>query len=278
MTNSVDESATLGGEPLRRLTRDLRAAAKTLTHAEARYLVDAYYQMQRDRIRAAHQVRQLSENSEPHEVLLWLGAQTGVLELSIKNALGLYAKAHPVGAWAQSIVGIGPVISAGLLAHIEITKAPTVGHIWRFAGLDPTVVWNKKTKRPWNGALKRLCWLIGESFVKVQAHEHDVYGKLYAHRKAIEEQKNADGVFAPQAQRSLEVKDWRRETATKAHYEQGRLPPARIHLRAQRWAVKLFLAHYHHVAYMTQYGTEPPKPYVLSVLQHGHEIRVPNWP
>ena len=37
--------------------------------------------------------------------------------------------------------GIGPVIAAGLLANIDIKQAPTVGHIWRFAGLDPTNKW-----------------------------------------------------------------------------------------------------------------------------------------
>lgn len=57
----------------------------------------------------------------------------------------------------NSIHGIGPVISAGLLAHIDIHRAVTVGHIWRFAGLDPSVKWLKKTKRPWNAGLKVLC-------------------------------------------------------------------------------------------------------------------------
>ena len=571
--------------PLERLSRDLRAKSATLSRDEARYLVDAYYQMQKNRIRAANQVRQLSKANEPHDLLTWLTAQTTVLELSIKGALGVYAKAHPVGQWAQcapagsqvmvegsgrwgipkyqpiealadgdtivsfsrkkaaltypvpvqtsarpyqgdlvvvqtadavtrttpnhkwlvrveapqdacvvylmrrglsirvgwcrvmsrpsdrkngrfhlrrrsrsekadqvwalkycqdarsasiyesfvatqyglpllpfepvrgsllytresldeffemlngteqlsravkcladhglnvetpllsdlgfgtketvasqivyaanltpnimqvpvplksggfewrpitqishepydghvyslnverhhkyvqdglitcnSICGIGPVISAGLLAHIDMApwkcvkpkdrctahapcsdecrtlKIETVGQVWRFAGLDPTVKWEKRTKRPFNAQLKRLCWLIGESFVKMQSREGDVYGKLYAERKALEETRNAEGAFADQAAKSLTEKSWQRETATKEHYLAGRLPPARIHLRAQRWAVKLFLAHYHHVAYETHWGTPPPKPYVISILGHAHEIKVPNWP
>lgn len=263
-------------EPIKRLSRDLRKAASTLSTSEARFLVDHYYMMQRDRIRAAHQVRQLRESGEPHEVLTWLNDNTGVLEASIKGALGVYAAAQPVGKWAQSITGIGPVISAGLLAHIDITKAPTVGHIWRFAGLDPTVVWNRKQKRPWNAALKRLCWLIGESFIKVQANEDDFYGKLYAQRRAIEDQRDAEGLFAEQAKKSLETKDWRKDTQTKAHYESGHLPPARLKLRASRWSVKLFLAHFHECAYFVHYGQLPPKPYVLAHLGHAHEIVAPN--
>src|SRR5262245_5046640 len=183
-------------EPIKRLSRDLRKAASTLSTSEARFLVDHYYMMQRDRIRAAHQVRQLRDSGEPHEVLTWLNDNTGVLEASIKGALGVYAASQPVGKWAQSITGIGPVISAGLLAHIDITKAPTVGHIWRFAGLDPTVKWEKKTKRPWNARLKVLCWKAGESFVKLHNNKRCFYGHLWTMQKLIYIQSNESGAYA----------------------------------------------------------------------------------
>lgn len=60
-------------ETLTRLTKDLKAAALTLSPDEARFLVDMYYTMQRDRIRAGHQVRTLAETAQPHSVLTWLG-------------------------------------------------------------------------------------------------------------------------------------------------------------------------------------------------------------
>jgi hypothetical protein len=56
------------------------------------------------------------------------------------------------------------------------------------------------------------------------------------------------------------------------------LPPARIHRRAVRYAVKLFLAHYHHVAYEVEFGEPPPKPYVIEHLGHVDFIGPPNWP
>jgi len=265
-------------EPLKKLSRDLRQAATTLSTGEARFLVDAYYQMQRDRIRSLHQQRTLAQNNEPHAMIGWFLENAAVLERNIKSALGAFSQHHPVGRWAESIVGIGPVISAGLLAHIDITKAPTVGHIWRFAGLDPTVVWKEGQKRPWNAQLKRLCWLIGESFVKVSGHEKDFYGKLYLQRKVQEETKNAAGDFKAQADISLTTKRWRKDTQTKAAYEQGRLPQARLHLRAERYAVKLFLSHWHAVAYRHHFGQLPPKPYVIEHLGHADLIQVPNWP
>ena len=151
-------------EPAIRLSRDLIKASSTMTTMEARYLVDAYYLMQDDRKRAHNQVRAMEE--EPHSVIGWLAGQSETLEGQIKRALDSYSDSHPAGAWLKSNYGIGPVIAAGLLAHIDIRKAPTVGHIWRFAGLDPTTKWEKGQKRPFNAELKTLCWKLGQSFMK----------------------------------------------------------------------------------------------------------------
>lgn len=126
---------------IERLTRDLAKAADTLTPDEARFLVDAYYSMQHDRIRAYNQVRALGEATEPHSVLAWLAEQSSTLEKQVQRALDKYSMSQPLGEWARGVLGIGPVIAAGLLAHIDIKKATTAGHIWRYAGLDSTVKW-----------------------------------------------------------------------------------------------------------------------------------------
>ena len=265
-------------EPIKRLTRDLKKASVTLTSDEARFLVDNYYMMQEQRKRTSNQVRVLAEGKEPHEVLSWFMTQASGLEGQVMRALDAYSGSRPEGIWARSQKGIGPVISSGLLAHINIERAPTVGHIWRFAGLDPTCKWGKGEKRPWNGALKRLCWIIGECFTKVSGYDDAVYGKIYAERKLVEIARNEQGLFAGQAAESLANVRWKGESGTKTHYEAGRLPPARLHLRAQRYAVKLFLAHYHEVAYVVKYGKLPPKPYILTKPEHAHHICPPNAP
>lgn len=250
-----------------RLSRDLAKAAGTLSQDEARFLVDAYYVMQANRMRSNNQVRALSESREPHSVLNWLAEQDSVLEKQIARALDKYSAAQPLGEWARSVVGIGPVIAAGLLAHIDMEKAPTVGHIWRFAGLDPTQRWGKGQKRPHNAALKVLCWKIGESFVKVKSHEEDVYGKVYERRKAYEHARNARGEYADQAAAVLVRKP---DHAQKAIYMTGKLPDGHLHVRAQRYATKLFLAHYHEHGCRLVLGTEPPKPYPIAHLDHVH--------
>lgn len=264
-------------EGVTRLSRDLRAAAATLSDAEARFLVDSYYQAQDSRIRSAHQVRTLAEADEPHSVLAWKLAQEELLEKQVAGALKRYAESKPLGRWAMSQKGIGHVITAGLLARIDISKAPTAGHIWSYAGLVPGVKWGKGQKRPWNAELKRLAYLIGESFVKVSGYEDAFYGQVYAGRKDLEVEKNEQGDYAEQAARILTEKNWRDDTKAKEHYEKGLLPPGHIHARAKRYAAKLFLSHYQEVGWWLRFGEAPPAPYAMTHAGHAHKIEPPNF-
>ncbi len=253
--NERNERPETGHELLQaitRLTRDVKRAAKTLSPDEARFLVDTYYAMQGNRIRAANQVRALTASGEPHETLSWLTNNAEVLERDIKSALDSYSSASPVGTWAKSICGIGPVISAGLLAHIDIQR---------------------------NASLKRLCWIIGESFVKVSSNKNDFYGKIYLTRKAYEEARNEAGGCATQAAEKLAKFKIDKSTDAYKAYAAGKLPPGHIHARAKRYATKLFLSHYQAVAYRSHYGVEAPRPYILTQeAGHAHEITCPNWP
>lgn len=258
-----------------RLSKDLAAASVTLSPDEARFLVDQYYAMQEDRIRAGHQVRALNESGEPHDVLRWLSGQSTTLENQIKRALTKFAESHPQGAWPLAQKGIGPVITAGLIAHIDITKAPTVGHIWRFAGLDPTQKWDKGQKRPWNASLKTLCWKIGESFVKVSGDPDAYYGQVYVRRKLFEVDRNASGALKEQAEAALKAKKIGKTTDAYKAYSIGQLPPAHLHARAKRYAVKLFLSHLHEVWYRQEYGTAPPLPYPIAHQQHADYMPPP---
>ena len=67
----------------------------------------------------------MSKDGEPHSTLKWLADMNRTLEESIKSALDVYSSASSVGRWLRSQKGIGPVIAAGFLAHLDITKAET---------------------------------------------------------------------------------------------------------------------------------------------------------
>lgn len=319
----------------RRLLIRSNVAAMPKSQQQARFLVDLYYQLQDFRKASGNE---LGAAGRAGEAAPWVEDIHGGLqkvENRVKTYLEEFAAAVPVGRWAASVTGIGPVISAGLLAHIDIHKAPTAGHVWRFAGLDPTQHWlgaergkqavaealrehslteaiplvaerigckaetlsrlatsdisgkpidltaaslaKAAAKRPWNAKLKVLCWHIGECFVRTSNHPTAYYGHLWAARKADEEGRNERGDFAEQAKAALQAKRIGKDTEAYKWYSQGKLPPAHIHARAKRYAVKLFLSHWHWVAYESEFGELPPKPYVIEHLGHADLLRPPGW-
>lgn len=213
MTDVIDIDLEL--DAVKRLSRDLKKASATMSLQEIRYLVDGYYMLQEYRKAAGNQLRALTKSGEPHEVLQWLFAQAETLEEQIKKSLDSWTKGQDVGQWLQSIVGIGPVLAAGLMAHTMPgmgAEGYSASNLFRFAGLDPTCKWEKGQKRPWNARLKTLCWLMGDSFVKQSARENAVYGQLYYKRKFYEEKKNFNGDYADQAQVSLTTKKFDKDS------------------------------------------------------------------
>ena len=261
-----------------RLTKDLKASAKLLTPGQARYMVDLYYTIQNYRIRSANQVRATDASKEPNALIDWMLGTQHTLENDIRKAMDLYSSESEVGRWSKSVLGIGPIIAAGLLAHIDIEKAPHAGHIWSFAGLVPSKTWDKGEKRPWNARLKVLCWKIGESFVKVHNKPSAFYGHLYDERKQLEEKRNEKGEFAEQAAAKLEAVRIGKTTEAYKWYSQGKLPPGHRHARAKRWAVKIFLSHWHRVAYRAEFKRDPEPPWIIAHGGHSDLLQVPEWP
>lgn len=263
---------------MEKMSKDIKEAVKTLDRNSARYLVDLYYQVQDYRKASYNQVRKLTkeEELEPDSMLEYVAQNFEMLEGEIKKALKIYVQQQPIGQWLLSIAGIGEVLAAGLIANIDINKCETAGAIWRFAGLDPTMEWNKGEIRPFNARLKTLCWKIGESFVKVSNNDKDFYGKIYKERKEYEQVKNDAGEYAEQAREKLEKYKIGKDTEAYKYYSIGQLPPAHIQSRAKRYAVKIFLSHLFDVWYRLERGQEPPKPYALAILGHAHEIEIPN--
>lgn len=229
-------------EQVSKLNKQLKKDATNLSKSDLRFFVDMYYQIQRHRIRAGLQVKAAKrDGEEPNPILIWLDDNFKKLENYVKNVLDLYTSAHPVGRWAKSIPGIGPVTAAGLLAFIDIEKAPTVGHIWRYAGLDPTLEWGPGQKRPYNARLKTICYHISAGFVRNKNRANFLYGEIYEKRKEYESEKNEWGDYREQAEQILKKRRIGQDTEAYKWYIQGKLPPAHIDARARRYTVKLFL-------------------------------------
>jgi len=274
-------------EPLRKLDKDIRNAAKSMGRDEVGFLVQSYYTTQEKRKAAANQIRSIDKSNIEKlangekvtscEVLKWHLTNCEMQEQQLKLALGHYVKNDPVGQWLIGITGIGPVLAAGLLAYIDITKSPTAGHVLSFAGYKPNVKWEKGQKRPFCGRLKTILWLIGESFVKVMNSKNDFYGAYYKKRKVYEEENNEKNLYAEQAAQKLKDYNIGKGTTAYKSYIIGKLPKAHIHARAKRWAVSLFITHLHHVMFCEHFKTLPPVPYVLEFGGHVHYISPPNY-
>ena len=127
MSNTVEGLDEDWFTPIKRLNRDLAVAAATLSDDEARFLVSTYYVFQENRKRSDNQQRALTAAEKPHAVIEFFGAQFHTTEKQIARALERYTDAHPMGNWMRQIFGIGPVLSAGLLAHINIERTETAG-------------------------------------------------------------------------------------------------------------------------------------------------------
>lgn len=278
-TNTIEEMdiPDLHFPVFTKFSRDVRALLETLDQASARKVVDAYYVLQENRMAFAAQARELAKEGNPHELMDLLTDGMHAMEKSLKSPLQQFAQADVAGAWAISQYGIGPVLAAGMVAYVDITKAPTAGSVWRYAGLDPTQTWEKGQKRPFNAEFKVLCWKIGQSFMKFSGKEQCFYGQLYKSDKARRVEKNNNGEYADFAKSILEKKNFK-ENQTKSVLKSGKLPDGQIDAQARRFAVKIFLSHFHAVAYQAHHGRPAPRPYIIAHGDHVHEIPVPNNP
>lgn len=265
---------------VQKLTRDLATAARVMGPKEARFLVDAYYTMQDQRKRANSQRIALEKGAdvegkhpEPHILLDWLFEQARLLEHQIKRALDNFTQGHMMGDWMRQVVGIGPVISAGIISNLEVPR-PTVGRIYAFAGwaADGQKPWLAGEKRPYNTQLKTLCWHAGQSFMKFSARDDCYYGHLYRKRKAFEQKMSDTGQRAEQAK--VYILRVRKTTEAYGHYSEGRLPPAQIDGRARRYAVKLFLSHMNEV-WLERSGLPFRVPFPIERLGHAPTSYIP---
>lgn len=130
-------------EPEYHVGREKVLKAAELTKPAARLLVANYYAAQESRKRADLQMRHLGDKGTEVDIglLQYFGDSYAQIETNYQRMLKAYAESTRVGRWQMSNYGVGPVISAGFLAHLDISGCPTAGHFWNYAGLNPTQKW-----------------------------------------------------------------------------------------------------------------------------------------
>jgi hypothetical protein len=253
-----------------RLTGEQVLQAHKLSNPEARFLVANYYLAQEMRKRADMQIRHIGEKEMP-QALSYTGDAFAVIETQVKKLLQGYAESTVIGQWCLSHHGIGPVITAGLLAHLDIHKANVVGSWWSFAGLNPDKKWLPGQKRPWNADLRQVCWHTGQCFKRISGNPEAFYGGIYRERKAMLVERNLAGYNAER------TKTYKTQSAeVRKTLAAGRLPDGNIDSQACNYATKMFLSHLHALMWWDTFHTPPPKPFALAHRGHVHLVAVPN--
>ena len=126
---------------------------------------------------------------------------------------------------------------------------------------------------PYNKNMKLVMYKIGHSFLMCKNKPDSLYGRLLKDRLDYETKKNEAGDYKDQAEKALATKNYGKDTVAYKYYIQGKLPPAHISQRCQRYVTKLFISHLFEAAYYNKYGKQAPAPYAL--LFCGHTDYIP---
>ena len=158
-----DEAIQADVQGLASISKKVQESVVTIGKDDLRFLVDAYYQSQDDRKAKDNQVRSITQevDGEGREVpssMEWLAKNKRNEENQIKKMLDIYTDNHVIGRWAKETVGIGPVISAALLAYLDVTKCKNANQFLSYAGQnDNNNPWLGKEKaKELVGILKRI--------------------------------------------------------------------------------------------------------------------------
>jgi Transposase IS116/IS110/IS902 family len=299
---------------MKAIHKKLKLLAADMDPPSVRALVDTYYMLQRDRIRHGNRMSAIQRGkdttidvegvddkdlNQPLPVLDVFLQELRAMEELCKVPLDAYSMSREDGRWLRAQKGIGPVLASTLLAHLDITKARTYGAFERYAGLDPTSVWNAGEKRPWNATVKKTVWLCGQSFVKVSNREGALYGQTYKAAKAREAIDNAAGLCSISAAAYLkgmvnlgnrqnklpknatpeeQEKAVNNQRAWTKTLSEGKLPPFLLEKRAIRKSTSLFISHLFHVMHHVHHGKPPAfMPYVFDIKGHAHYVAPPFW-
>lgn len=105
-----------------------------------------------------------------------------------------------------------------------------------------------------------------------------LYCRLYLKGKREYEEKNERGELRENAERMLRESVGKKVSADMLKaWESGRVQPVGIDRMAMRYAVKIFLSHFHQIGRELLFG-EKVTPWAIAHGGHTHYIPPPNWP
>ena len=253
------------------------------TVSSIKKMVSFYYMIQDNRVRVSNQKYALDQEEDGGNdiFMAFFKDQMCQTENNIATFLDVWTNRNPIGKWAKSNTGIGPVIAAGLVARFDVKKTQTAGGFWAYAGIAKGMDERAERKRgevaKYSPETKVHVWKASSSFKMQSTRDNCYYGKLYREKKAEYLARNDDGGFRKNAEYELSVKKIGTDTDAYKAYIEGKLPLAHIDAMAMRYAGKIFISHLFDVMYMYEYGEMPPVPYPIAYINgHTHILHPQN--
>lgn len=172
------------------------------------------------------------------------------IESEIERSVKPFVQQHPAWFWLKEIKGVAETSAALVLGHIDISRAPTVSALWRFAGF---AVIDGKSERPkagqknaYNSRLRTMVWRL----ISLQVRLAGPYDKVYRAAKHTYLTTRGPGSGFADAN----GKEW-----TLAHCD----------MAARRKAAKLFLSHLWEV-WREAEGLPTKRPFITEVEGHDY--------
>lgn len=198
--------------------------------ADIRFLVENYYDIQDNRLRAegrSRSWRQIYSIAKSEEKVYNenISEKFRDIEKWIYKELQTKVKQHDLWKWwLKNVKGVGPALAGGYFAWIgDISRFKTISALNAYCGLHcddegKAVRRAKGQQSNWNSRLKSHAWKTAKSFVKTKGKYRAYYDKV---KKAYKKKY------------PKEVKEGNRTLYTKGHIDN----------MAMRKTVKLFLSH-----------------------------------
>lgn len=248
------------------LRRDAKIAAEKMSGREVAYITSLYLMFLKNRVAAQGRIRTL-----PHDPNFALSYIMNIFEQNEEESrqiLTAYTDAHPIAKEMKKIKGIGSIISAGYVSHVNMDRVVYFGQVLSYGGYCPNKVWKKGEKRPYNMDFRSVLIHAGRSFLFSSGYPDSYFGAHYRINRQVITDRNETGYYKPMAKAKLEKFNYRKETAAYKAYTEGKLPPAHIVALARFKCVSLFVGIVHD--YWSRQLGRSVIPYPFAYL--GHEI------
>lgn len=123
------------------LPEQVLKSSALLTRDQLRFIMSIYYHIQEYRRSLENQIPSVLQGLEGETldippVIDWVVREIYNTEISIEKIAEAYTDSNPVTRWAKSIIGVSPIVAAGLVAEFDISRTRHANQFFTYCGLN----------------------------------------------------------------------------------------------------------------------------------------------